>query len=125
MEVIVRDEGQANWTICASKSITEFNGRMLGIKDWAPNPSFLTTRKIDATSLLVTLCLVNDNLEECLLLLLRTAYQSKIPLLTLVFKEIAENLRNYMKVRSHEEKEASAKELVKAYLKLWYYTKNM
>lgn len=87
--------------------------------------SFMATRKIDAINLLVTLCLVNDNLEECLLLLLKTAHQSKIPLLRQIFKETAEKLGNYMKARSNEETETSAKELGKAYLKLWYYNRLM
>jgi hypothetical protein len=82
-------------------------------------------RKIDGINLLITMHLVNDNLEECLLYLMKTANQSKIPLLKRLLKQMAEEVSKYMKTSSDEERKACVKDLTKAYIRLWYYNKHM
>jgi hypothetical protein len=76
--------------------------------------------RVDAFNLLITIHLVNDNLEESLLLLLERASQSRMPLLKRLNKEMAEMISKYMQANSVE-KEVYTEGLAKAFLRLWYW----
>ncbi len=82
-------------------------------------------RKIEAVILLVTAHLVNDNLEECLLLLREYATLTQIPLLKRLLIQMADEVRVYMGASSAEEKKSRIKELTTAYMKIWYYFKTL